>query len=179
MSTYPNSGSFSITSILPNSTSDPSQLLSNVQFGFSGLSGQEITIASQDTFTDITASYLTNTPGPDFTLSDATIGEITYNGKPAFIEITYIISVVVATGTRQTEISCFSDEGSGYAESAGIPSGSITFANVPSSSTITMISKFIRFSNTGTKFKLMIKNRDSTDNYTIYTSVITAKNFAS
>lgn len=74
MSTYPNSGSFSITSILPNSTTDPSQLLSNAQFGFSGLSGQVITIASQDTFTDITASYLTNTPGPDFTLSDATIG---------------------------------------------------------------------------------------------------------
>jgi hypothetical protein len=42
-----------------------------------------------------------------------------------------------------------------------------------------MISKFIRFSNTGTKFKLMIKNRDSTDNYTIYTSVITSKNLAS
>lgn len=178
-STYPNSGSFSITNILPNSTVDPSQTLSNTQFGFSDSTGQEITI-SDNNWTDITttSSYTTNTPGPNFTLSDATIGEITYNGPPSYIEMVYFLSINVASGTTQTEIGCFIDSGSGYQESGGIASGSETYANVPSASTITMISKFIRFFNTGTKFKLRIKNEGSTDNYRIYTSIITAKNFA-
>ena len=90
----------------------------------------------------------------------------------------YFLSINVASGTTQTEIGCFIDSGSGYQESGGIASGSETYANVPSASTITMISKFIRFFNTGTKFKLRIKNEGSTDNYRIYTSIITAKNFA-
>jgi len=179
MSTYPNSGSFSITTVLPNSTADPAQTLSNTQFGFSDFTGQTITI-SDNNFTDITTSsaYTTNTPGPNFTLSDATIGEITYNGPPSYIELVYFLSISVASGTRQTEIACFIDAGSGYEEAGGIASGSETFANVPSGSSITIISKSVRFFDTGTKFKLRIKNRDSTDNYTIYTSIITAKNFA-
>jgi len=154
----------------------PSQPRAKTQFGFSNSDGQDITIADNN-FTDITASYSTTTPGPNFTLSDATIGEITYNGVPSYIEIIYVLSINVANGSTQTEIGCFIDSGSGYQDAGGIASGSETYANVPSTSTITMISKFIRFFNTGTKFKLRIKNIDSTEDYRIYTSAITAKNF--
>ena len=90
----------------------------------------------------------------------------------------YFLSINVASGTQQTEIACFIDSGSGYQDNAGIASGSQTYANVPTGSSITMISKFIRFFNTGTKFKLRIKNIDSTDDYRIFTSIITAKNFS-
>jgi hypothetical protein len=176
MSTYPNSGSFSIESVIPSSTKEPS--LPPTQFGFSSESGENITIDDQDNYTDITAtSYVTNTSGLKFTLSDETNGELTYNGLASFIEISYVLSISADTGIIQTTIACFTDEGSGYSENE--VSGSITHANVPTNSSITIVSKFISFFNTGTKFKLRIKNRDSTDNYTIYTSVITAKNFVS
>ena len=176
MSTYPNSGSFSIETVIPSPTKEPS--LPPTQFGFSSESGELITINDQDVYTDITTnSYVTNTLGINFTLSDETNGELTYNGIPSFIEISYVLSISAAAGIIQTTIACFTDEGTGYTDTE--VSGSITHAKVPTDSSITIVSKFISFFNTGTKFKLRIRNNDSDENYTLLTSIITAKNFVS
>ena len=183
MSTYPNTGSFTVTPVLFQTNTESAEPLGITTISSTNGAGNTTTLNTTDyiTIDPPNTSYTVNSTSTNFNLSNATEGELTYtgtNGVP--IEVTCIIIGQMANSTaRQINLGAFVDTGSGYAMTSTDPpqGGSQIFANIPFDSSSTIVSKCVLLMNNGDKIKFGML-LDTGDDFHVYTVIITAQNFS-